>query len=179
MDNRVEEFKQALTANRPDKNDGERFIIDNDGKAQWAFRKIREKQAQIAANNDIAKEAREWAKSKNNVLKKDVDYLKSLLLAYGTENLAKDPDYRFDSPLGKIFLKKKPATWKHDEKKLMEQYKGTDFIETKLRWNDLKNNLQEIDGKVIDKDTGEFVEGVSITPGKKELTIQISHKGVK
>ena len=179
MANQVEEFKQALVTEQPEEKDGKRFTIDNDGKAQWAFRKIREKQAQIAANKDIVKEAKEWAKTKNNALQKDVEYLKSLLLAYGSENLAKDPDYRFDSPLGKILLKKKPATWKHDEGKLIEQYKGTPFIETKLRWNDLKKNLQEVDGKVIDKETGEFVDGVSVTQGEKELTVQISHKGVK
>ena len=70
------------------------------------------------------------------------------------------------------------ATMKQDDEKLVEFLKGSgqlEFIKTeeKPRWGDFKKRLEIMGGSVVDKETGEIVEGVTVETKPDTFTVDV------
>src|SRR5690606_40965004 len=63
-----------------------RFVVDDDNKACWALRKIKEKQEKIEQKKELAetqiRQINEWLESETEKLEKSIEFLKSLLHEY-------------------------------------------------------------------------------------------------
>lgn len=150
----------------------ERFVIDSASKADWAMHKLSEINNQI---EDIKTRAAvqeqqifEWKVAEIQKLSESQEYFKGLLNEYAQNELAEDPKFRFTSPWGKISVSHSKK-WSYNDDKLIKQYKGTDFVkkEYKLNKKDLKKSIEIVNGKPISKDTGEIVDGITITEEEK------------
>ena len=67
---------------------------------------------------------------------------------------------------------------KQDDDKLLEFLKTSgnlEYIKTeeKPRWGDYKKRLEIMDGSVVDKETGEIVEGVQIIEKPDTFTVDV------
>lgn len=153
--------------NEYDENKQEAFKVDNSVKADWAMKKIRDLQRQI---DDINKRAEiekqnifEWQIKEVDKLSKDQDYFKSLLDEYAMSNADKNGKFKFSSPYGKISIVHRKQ-WKKDTDELLKAFKGTSYVEEtpKLKWGELKKQIEVVDGKPVFKETGEIVDGVTV-----------------
>ena len=92
----------------------------------------------------------------------------SKLDEFMSDNLAENPKFKFKSPYGRISVLHSKK-WSYDDEKLIKRYKDTDFvkIEYKLNKKDLKKSIEIVNGKPISKDTGEIVDGITITEEEK------------
>ena len=157
----------------------EGFRIDTPSKADWAIKKIKEAQQRLdifmqalEENKNALKEKEILAKEK---YRQETEYLAMLLSDY-MENLpckATKTQKSFEFPAGKIVKKLPKFDFDYDENKVIEEYADTEFVENKprLKWAELKKTLSIIDGKVIDKETGEIIDCVTVkeVPEKFEV----------
>ncbi len=70
------------------------------------------------------------------------------------------------------------TTMKQDDEKLVQFFKDSgqlEFIKTeeKPRWGDFKKRLEIIGGSVVDKETGEIVEGVTVETKPDTFTVDV------
>lgn len=145
----------------------EQFVIDTPEKADWALKKLQEiKRQQLEVDKRADKEIKpieDWRKKEIGKLSDSEIYFTMLLTEYANNNRDKDNKFRFSSPYGKIYTRNS-VDWSYDDKKLIEEYKNTDVVKSKLTLNknELKKRVELINGKPVDKETGAVVDGVEI-----------------
>src|SRR5690625_2606479 len=87
-------------------NEDEGFRVTDDGKADWAVRKIAENKQEIDRIKDFAKERIEqikrWEESETESLENNIDFLESLLHEYLHETKQK----RIKLPSGNVGLRR-------------------------------------------------------------------------
>lgn len=150
----------------------ERFVIDSASKADWAMHKLSEINEEM---EDIRTRAAvqeqqifDWKVTEIQKLSESQEYFKGLLNEYAQNELAENPKFHFTSPWGKISVSH-PKQWSYDDDKLIKQYKDTDFVKTEYKLNkkDLKKSVEIVNGKPNSKDTGEIIDGITITEEEK------------
>lgn len=157
----------------------ERFVIDSASKADWALKKIQKAKRQQKENEkrvvEMNKEPQEeieennkWLEEENSKLDESIKYFESLLDEFMNNNLAENPKFKFKSPYGRISVLHSKK-WSYDDDKLINRYKDTDLVKTEYKLNkkDLKKSIEIVNGKPISKDTGEIVDGITITEEEK------------
>lgn len=162
----------------------DRFIVDDPEKADWALRQIQKAKRQQAENvkrveklneepQQLIDANNEWLESENSKLDERIDYFESLLNEFMNTNLQDNPKFKFSSPYGRLSTRKS-KNWTYDDAKLIERYKNTDVVKETFKLNKtvLKKHLKVVNGKAIDIDTGEVVDGVSVEE-KKKITIKV------
>lgn len=191
----MEQLDQILAdVEEIDAPDDDKFVIDNDGAAGWAIRKIKQAQdnhaafaAECAKRRDRLTEAINQIdarlKQSENEMQSSQYYLQSLLEQY-FDTL---PDNRIKKtktqrqyllPEGKLVRKSQAPQYLHDDEKLLgwlKENNETDLIkvEERPRWADVKARLVTKDNKAYYADTGEEVPGVSIVERPDVFEIKI------
>src|SRR5690554_5096680 len=150
----------------------DRFVVDNEEKANWALRKIAEHEQKIKDAIDFATQEISKIESWLNQIKEErqnkIDHLQSMLAEYAMKQREKDPSFKsMKLPNGSFGFRKQQVRWNYDDKQLLESLKEkgmTDFIKVEYKVNkrDLKRALKVANNKVINPETGEVVEGVTI-----------------
>lgn len=150
----------------------EAFTITDDRAANWALRKIGQMQKQIEDNNALAvaeiDKIEAWNKQENQKSKDGIDYFQGLLSYYALSKREADPKFKsLKLPNGKIAFRKQQPKWSLDEEKVIQSLKdanASDLIKVteKPKLADIKKAFQVKDGKAIDMETGEVVEGITI-----------------
>jgi len=148
----------------------EKFVIDNDKKADWALEQIKEKEEERDRLIDIAKEKIQDLNLQIEALEakcsNETGYLKGLLAEYFNTVPHKETKTQETYQLltGKLVYKKPSVKINHDDEKLIEWLSETEYVETKqaLKWGEYKKNLIVQGDDVIDTETGEVVEACSI-----------------
>ena len=159
----------------------EAFVIDNDVKAEWALRKIRERASE---RDRILETSWEIIESYKAVIQTEADRaadeiagLEGMLLQYFAtkEHQATKTQETYRLPTGKLKMKLAFERMVPDEEKLITAY--PDFTERKptLKWGELKKRLAIADGKVLDTETGEVVEGVSLETVPPKFSVEVSN----
>lgn len=151
------------------------FIIDNDQKADWAIRKIKEAQEERDRLLKIAEERlaelNEQIEGINLAYENSANYFKGALRAYFETEYVKKKETKTQQSYqllsGKLVFKK-PAVKivkPKDETALMsylEANEFNEFIETKktTKWAEFKKTItiDESSGKVVSTDTGELLQ---------------------
>lgn len=158
------------------------FVIDTDAKADWAIGKIREEEAEAKRLLDLVEQKRaeldEKERQIEESLKSNTSFLKASLAAYmetvKTKETKTQNSYKLLS--GTLIKKKDSYRYERNDAEIITWAEASGkglFIDTvkKLRWADLKENLQFDGEDVIDPDTGEKVPGITAVfePGKFEV----------
>ena len=159
------------------------FIIDDDQKANWALRKIRQLQEKRKANIQLAEAEIErintWLKEVNGDLEQSIDYFTGLLEGYHRQVLEQDPKAKtIKLPYGKLKMRAQQPEFIRDNDKLLswlKQSNKTDYIVVKESpdWAQLKKTLQVAGNALVDTETGEVVEGVEVVEREPKFSVEV------
>ena len=167
----------------------ERFVIDNDSKANWALRKVRHMKKKQEKNEKLAEEQIEkiqkeideiehWLEKENEKIQNNIDFMKSKLKYYAMELKDENPDLKTHSlPFGALKFRKKRPKWNYDDDKLLEftenNLEEAVKVKKKVDKRKLKKKAEVVGNKAVLKDTGEIIEGVSVVQRPEKFKIDI------
>lgn len=162
----------------------EPFVVDNDRKADWAMRRLRETrlarlelatraQAEIDPHQAEIDRIRAWQKGEDAKLAPDADYFRGLMEAYALSERERTKDDRkprmsISTPHGAIKTRATGASWDIENEAafvawLKEHHPHLVKTTDAVRLADAKKALDAIPGGfVIDPDSGEVVPGVKV-----------------
>ena len=155
----------------------QRFVIDDDGKANWAVQKIKEAQAEIE----------NWKQYYSGALKKierrqqgRISYLTYLLRKYfeSVPHKVTKTQASYQLPSGNLVLKHPGPKYETDDAALLDWLKSnqmTDFIKVKTKekpmWGELKKTVT-ISGENVVTEDGEIVPGVTVSQPEDTFDIK-------
>lgn len=183
MNKGTEELNKMVANSTANKEEKERFSIENDDQLKWAFQMMEEKRKEIRAKKDMIQQATDYYESQIKDLRKDINSFKDMAMQYAEEQADEDPNWQFkESPYGRIIRKnEKIDLVVSDEQALINHLKGTEFVEhveeDKLKWGDLKKTLSTPDGEHVVNDDGELVDDVTVVT--KPSVLVVKHKNAK
>ena len=157
----------------------EGFIVDSDVKAEWALRKIRERAAErdriVEASAEIVETYHAAIKTEADRAAEEIAVLEGMLQRYfeTVEHSATKTQETYRLPTGKLKMKLAFQRMVPDTEALMSEYPA--FVEHKpeLRWGELKKRLDIAGGKVVDTETGEIVQGVSLETVPPKFIVEV------
>ena len=76
-------------------------------------------------------------------------------------------------PTGKLKLKVASERMVPDNEALMNAFPAFVVQKPDFQWGELKKRLQIVDGKVIDTETGEFVEAVAVEAVPPKFIVEV------
>lgn len=140
----------------------DKFVIDDDSKANWAFRKLADiKREKEKVNEQMAayeKQNDEWLKQTIDPLNEKQEYFQNLIEEY---RLTK-PDGKVKTPAGQTIVRNGKRFERDDSKILAfleKNHQG--LVKKTVDWSGLKKNVQVKDDKVYDTN-GEQIPGVKV-----------------
>ena len=155
-----------------DEQEDETFKITNEEQANWALRKISQLKKQIEQNDKFAEmeisKVEAWRQSENKKQQDSIDYFTGLLAEFALQKKKEDPSFKTKKlPYGKLQFRKQPSKWKVDKAKVVKYLEETgmnDFIRVKKepKVADIKKAFNVQNGKVINPETGEIIEGIEV-----------------
>lgn len=183
-----------------DAEDAEKFtddkykILNLDG-ANKTFRKLKAIAEKIKEIEDLAKKEIEpyeleiskindWKKNEIKSFDRSINFFNFLLEQYYREQRELDPKFKLSTPNGKVTSRKQQPKWDYDDEKLLpylENY-SPELIRIKKEVNkiDFKDAVNKgigfillDDGKVAHAETGEVIEGITITEQGDSITIKV------
>ena len=194
------EFEEA--AEQAEEEKAKRFEITDLGKAEWATKKIAQRQAAIEEIKAMAEERIEayktWCEEQIAPLQKDINFFEALLRPYAEAEIAKKgkgKSHKLPNGCNLKFTKASPD-YDYDKDELLKWLKDSKYndyikIEEKAKWGDFKNACEIVilpeeddNGNVIDvpklvvSETGEYVDVVKVIPaGEDKFSVDV--KGFK
>lgn len=162
----------------------DRFIINDESKADWALKKIAEADNEIEKLERFAeaqmRQIETWLAKQTDKHLQTKEYMQSLLGEY--VNMKREEDSKFKSitlPSGNVGLRANQKKWIYKDEvvlKALEQAKLDDFIKTekKLNKQQIKKAFEVSDDKVINPDTGEVIEGIEIVGQGESLNVRLN-----
>lgn len=159
-------------------------IIDN-SKANRALKKLRNLKSKKQEKEEFAEKEKaiidEWLQSEVKGIDNDIEYFEGILTEYANSLKAKDKDLKTHNlPFGKLKFRKQQPKFKYEDDKLLDSVKAAglmDLISVKesVNKNDLKKakNLEIVGEKMINKDTGEIIEGVTVKQRAEKFSIEV------
>ncbi|MEF3330601.1 host-nuclease inhibitor Gam family protein [Oceanobacillus oncorhynchi] len=162
----------------------ESFVVDTDEKANWALRKIKQAQQKQIEANALATEEQDkieaWYQSEREKAQRDIDYFQGMLAHYAVKKREKDPKFKSQKlPNGRIkFVKKQPKFNYKDESvvKYLEESEREDLLKVtkEPKKAEIKKAFVIKEDKLIDPDTGEVVDGVTVEHLEDEFKVEVS-----
>ena len=166
--NEYEEYEEQFNREEIENAIQGEFVIDNDSKAEWAVRKIKEAQDEhdrISAL--ITEEEQKLALRKEQIAKKlesDTSYLKYLLNNYMQTVTCKESKTQKTYQLlsGKLVYKYGGTEWIKDEDKLLAWAEVDDpelvKVKKSVDWASLKKRLSVTDNGEVVTESGELLD---------------------
>lgn len=158
--------------------------ITDDGCADWAVQKIAEERAELARIKELADTQIQKIEEKVAAAERRCENGTSFLISKLAEYFSTVPhkvtktkhSYRLLS--GSLSMKLGQTQLEQDDKALLAFLKASgndDMIQTteKPKWGEYKKRLEIMNGSVVDKTTGEIVEGVQIVEKPDVFTVDV------
>lgn len=168
---------------KQEKVEDERFTVDDDQKANWVLRKIKQLQDEIKRNNDLADaeihKIEKWREQENEKANNSIEYFQGLLAEYAMNKRKKDPDLKtINLPNGRFGFRKRQPKWKYDNDKVIQSLKQsnmTDLIRVKEEPNkaEIKKRFEVIGDKVVNAETGEIIEGITVEEQSETFNVRV------
>ncbi|SDM26962.1 host-nuclease inhibitor Gam family protein [Halarsenatibacter silvermanii] len=165
------------------------FVIDNDEKASWALRKVRDMKRKQKANEELAQaqiekikediqEIKSWLDDENSKIQNNIDFMKEKLENYAHRLRDEDPDLKtYNLPFGALKFRKQRPKWKYDEDKLLDfvenNFEDALKIKKKVSKRELKKQAEVTGNKAVIEDTGEVIEGVTVTHPPEKFKVDV------
>lgn len=169
-------------------DDSSGFIVDNDSKASWCMRKIRQMEKKKSDHErladeliaDLEKEIAEienWLTEENSKLDNNIDFLKDKLRHYAENLKAEDEELKtYSLPYGSFKWREQRDKWRYEEEKLLEFLENSDPDLVRVKKQPAKRKLKKkvkVSGNKAILPTGEIVEGVEIEERGEKFKIDI------
>lgn len=180
----LESMDMAAFADQEQPEGSPRWRIADDACADWAVAKIAEERAELDRIKRLADEQIHRIMDKVDAAEKryqnGTDYLTGKLAEYfGTvphKKTKTTESYRLLS--GTLKVKLGGVAMKQDDEKLLEYLKASgnsEMVQTteKPRWGEYKKRLEIVGDVVVDKTTGEVVEGVEVIVKPDTFTVDV------
>ena len=158
-----------------------RFKITDKGQLSWALRQKAALQAKKQEIEEYAKQeiqrVKDWMEQEMETLNRSEEFFDGLIQEYAMNRRLEDPTFKSEkTPYGTIQYKKQQPEWKYDNDKLIQylQQKGrTDLIRIKPEPNKtaIKKSFEIVGNQVVDPQTGEVIEGITIEHRDDKLVI--------
>lgn len=162
----------------------ESFKVTDNSSANWTLRKIKELKNSMKENSNFAyqeiKRYEDWEERENGILQNKIDHFESLLAKYAMDKREEDPKFKSKRlPHGYIGFRKKQAKWNYQDDVLLETLKKnqlTDFINVtkKPDKEKIKKTFSVQNGKVINPETGEVIEGITVEEQGEDFNVKVS-----
>jgi hypothetical protein len=176
MENLVLEMINEMVDNE------ECFVINDDGKAEWALNKIAEEKAEMQRMINVANSMIMKYQEKIEVYQKQFEnkttFLKEQLRQYFEtvpHKITKTQE-TYKLPSGILKLKKQNPEYIRDEEKLLKWVKANkiSYVKTKesVNWAELKKELKFVGNKALTED-GEIVDGITVSERPSVFEIDI------
>ena len=151
----------------------ERFVVDDDSKANWALGKIGELKDELESSQKLAEKeidkVERWLAKEEKRIGNEIDFFEDLLFKYALRLKNKDPKFRTKSlPNGAIKFRKQRDKWVYDDEKLLNYLEKSEMhdlirINKEPKKNKLREKFDISQGdKLINPETGEIVDGITI-----------------
>ena len=163
----------------------ERFVVDNEQKANWALRKIKQLQEKQKENAALAaseiRRIAEWERDVNGELQNNINFFTRLLSDYHRQVLEQDPKAKtIKLPYGKLKMRAQQPEYIRDNDKLLAwlESKGTIGkayikITKSPHWGELKKRLRIAGDRMVDPETGEVVPGVEVVEREPKFSVEV------
>jgi hypothetical protein len=157
--------------------DTDRFVIDDDGKANWALQKIQE------AKEEVERWRKYYQGNMEKIEKRQqgrIDYLMHLLRRYfnSIPHHTTKTQESYQLPSGQLVLKRPSPKFETDDSVLVGWLKESglnDLIKTEVKekpmWGELKKTVT-INGNTVVTEDGEIVPGVKVLPQEESFEIK-------
>lgn len=154
-----------------------RFTVDDDSKAEWCLRKIREA-------NDEAERMQEWyTEQMRRILKRRdarVSFFEGKLESYFAIVPKRETKTQktYSLPGGKMILKKQSPEFERDDKLVLAWLNANEekkFIKIKeaVDWAELKKTLEICGNEAVFTETGEIIPGISVTERPEKFVVEV------
>jgi len=161
------------------------FKIDNDNKAEWAVRKIRQARENIERRKAFVQAEIErlqaWQQMMDERDQATIDWMTSLLRPYFESlrpQLGKRKSYSL--PSGVLQVRTAQVSYARDEEQLLPYARQIGLVKVKesVDWAELKKRLKPAGERpgdpVVDAETGEIVPGVTVQePGREVFSVKV------
>lgn len=166
----------------------EKFVIDDDVKAEWAIRKIAETRADKKRLIDTCEKSIEKVVAEykmaieryKNEEANETEYLIELLKSYfaTVQHKKLKTKETYQLPSGTLKLKYPTYQFNTDDKVLAEFLFNNNYVNYieivhKPLWGELKKNTIVKNGKVYSTETGEEIKGVTASEKPEEFELDI------
>lgn len=167
----------------------EKFVVDNDMKAEWCLSKIRS--AKKDADREIEELTRqmEFYKARMDQVKHDYEEEKSFFeeMLHGyflkrvDDGFVKSTKTKvgYKLPTGELVLKHREPEYKRKDDaatiKWLEENEKSSFVKVKkeLDWAGLKKTVMINGTGVVDAETGEAIPGIEVAPREDEFAVEV------
>ena len=161
----------------------EPFKIKDLNGANWAFRKLKaieeqEKEIKRLADKEFDR-INEWLKTELARTDRDKGYFEGLLTAYLITEREKDPKFKVSTPYGKVSTRKQQPNFEYDVNKFIDwaiDNERADLIKvtkTPIK-SEVKKAFEIRDGRLIDPETGEIVDGVEVVDRPDSVIVKVA-----
>lgn len=150
----------------------ESFVIDDDNRANWALRKIKQYKDEQAQNNALATaeidKIESWNKEENQKAQDSIDFFQGLLAVYAMNKREADPKFKSQKlPNGSIKFRKQQPNFIYDDRDLIDSLKKSDRsdlinVKESPDKKEIKKAFKVEDDKLVDPETGEVIGGVTV-----------------
>ncbi|EPS48177.1 host-nuclease inhibitor Gam family protein [Clostridium botulinum] len=159
-------------------------VIGNDTHADEKIQEIKELEEEKTRIEMIAKNRiaaiKEQLRIKTEKINNEIDFNKEQLMAY-TKNLKMKEtktQRSYNLLSGKLVIRKSKIKLNHDDTKILEHLlsaKDETYIkkEPKLKWGEMKEDLEIKDNQIINKTTGEILDIEGLTVEETNETLEI------
>ncbi|AUN10645.1 host-nuclease inhibitor Gam family protein [Clostridium botulinum] len=159
-------------------------VIGNDTHADEKIQEIKELEEEKTRIEMIAKNRiaaiKEQLRIKTEKINNEIDFNKEQLMAYTRNLKMKETKTQKSYNLlsGKLVIKKSKINLNHDDTKILEHLlnaKDETYIkkEPKLKWGEMKKDLEVKDNQIVNKATGEILDIEGLTLEKTNEILEI------
>lgn len=175
---------QNLGVDIEDEQQREVWKIENDSTADWALDKIREAQAEYRrfemVINDKISQLQVALAAEKEKMERETGFFQNKLCEYfeTVPRKASKTQEVYKLPSGRLVKKYKQPKIERDEEKLvawLEKNQMPELVKIKklADWVTLKKETEIVGERVISKNTGEVIEGVTAVPQNPEFKVEI------
>lgn len=175
---------QEITFQLPEAEVKQRFRITDLDSLNWTLRKLAALEAKRKEHEALAKKEYERIQAWEAKVSKDIEdhkqFLTMLIEDFARSQRAVDPKWKASTPYGKVGFRKQQPKWSYDEQKALESIEAAGLdkyvrVKKELDKVSLKASVQILeDGRVIDVDTGSFIEGVTVLEQPEALKVEVA-----
>ena len=178
MENRIE----MLEFDENERDAKKPFQITNIDSCNWAFRKLavvrlKEDDIKMTAEDEIYR-ITQWKNKELEKLQGEREFFEGLLQEYFLKEKEKDGNFKINTPYGKVSSRKQQPEYRYNVDKFIEWAEGNEHV-------DLIRIKKEVDktatkkafvvsgDKLVDTNTGEIVEGVTVASREDIISVTI------